>query len=113
MYLQYFSLQSKQINKHLIFANQLQPDVVAPGVNILASWSPALPLSTSTGPVHFNIESGTSMACPHVSAIVAILKSVHPTWSPAALKSALVTTGKMCRYTKNKIINIICVNLTL
>ncbi|XP_078173380.1 subtilisin-like protease SBT3.5 isoform X3 [Carex rostrata] len=75
----------------------LKPDVVAPGVNILASWSPALPLSTSTGPVHFNIESGTSMACPHVSAIVAILKSVHPTWSPAALKSALVTTA----YTKD------------
>jgi subtilisin family serine protease len=41
------------------------------------------------------------MACPHVSAIVAILKSVHPTWTPAALKSALVTTGTMLNALKN------------
>ncbi|KAJ4777035.1 Subtilisin-like protease SBT3.6 [Rhynchospora pubera] len=75
----------------------LKPDVVAPGVNILASWSPVLPLSITTGPVQFNIESGTSMACPHVSAIVALLKSAHPSWSPAAVKSALVTTA----YTKD------------
>jgi subtilisin family serine protease len=54
-----------------------------------------------TGPIQFKIESGTSMACPHVSAIVAILKSVHPTWTPAALKSALVTTGTMLNALKN------------
>ncbi|KAJ3692755.1 hypothetical protein LUZ60_011850 [Juncus effusus] len=76
----------------------LKPDIVAPGVNILASWSPAQPLSTTTGPVQFKIESGTSMACPHISGIVALLKSVHPTWSPAALKSALITTA----YTKDE-----------
>lgn len=80
----------------------LQPDIAAPGVNILSAWSPAYSLlqsSTSANqqqpsPVTFRIESGTSMACPHISGIVALLKAIHPTWSPAAIKSALITTGE-------------------
>lgn len=62
-----------------------QPDIAAPGVNILAA---VLPADTP-----YRFESGTSMAAPHVSGIVALLKSLHPHWSPAAIKSALVTTG--------------------
>jgi subtilisin family serine protease len=58
-------------------------------VNILAATSPLVP-SSDTGFVMF---SGTSMATPHVSGIVALLKASHPDWSPAAIKSALVTTG--------------------
>ncbi|XP_050260294.1 subtilisin-like protease SBT3.9 isoform X2 [Quercus robur] len=76
----------------------LKPDIAAPGVNILASWSPASPLPmamTQPPPLNFNIESGTSMACPHISGIVALLKAIHPTWSPAAIKSALVTTASL------------------
>ncbi|KAJ9132803.1 hypothetical protein P3X46_033636 [Hevea brasiliensis] len=77
----------------------LKPDIAAPGVNILASWSPASPvmsdMNNKVTSLNFKIESGTSMACPHISGIVALLKAIHPTWSPAAIKSALITTASV------------------
>ncbi|XP_016564227.2 subtilisin-like protease SBT3.4 [Capsicum annuum] len=63
----------------------LKPDITAPGVNILAAVPP--------GETPYRFNSGTSMAAPHISGIVALLKSLHPHWSPAAIKSALVTTA--------------------
>ncbi|RDX63146.1 Subtilisin-like protease SBT1.3, partial [Mucuna pruriens] len=74
----------------------MKPDVVAPGVNILAAWSGAIApssLPTDHRRVKFNILSGTSMSCPHVSGVAALLKAKHPEWSPAAIKSALMTTA--------------------
>ncbi|XP_058085389.1 subtilisin-like protease SBT3.6 [Magnolia sinica] len=65
----------------------LKPDIAAPGVNILAAFRD----DPKDGSYIFL--SGTSMACPHVSGIVALLKSIHPQWSPAAIKSALATTA--------------------
>ncbi|KAJ0727151.1 putative cucumisin [Helianthus annuus] len=41
--------------------------------------------------VKFNTLSGTSMACPHVTAAAAFIKSFHPDWFPSAIKSALMT----------------------
>jgi subtilisin family serine protease len=76
----------------------MQPDLTAPGVDILAAWSPvARPSidSKDTRSVKFNIISGTSMACPHTSGAAAYVKAVHPDWSPAAIKSALMTTGEV------------------
>ncbi|KAK3132846.1 hypothetical protein QOZ80_6AG0528510 [Eleusine coracana subsp. coracana] len=73
----------------------LKPDIAAPGVNILAAWTPAASISSAIGPVNFKIDSGTSMSCPHISGVVALLKSMHPNWSPAAVKSALVTTANV------------------
>ncbi|KAG9452027.1 hypothetical protein H6P81_004931 [Aristolochia fimbriata] len=75
--------------------NILKPDITAPGVNILAAWPPVTPPSMypiDTRSVNWNFNSGTSMSCPHVSGIAALLKSLHPNWSPAAIKSALITT---------------------
>ncbi|KAM0007625.1 putative cucumisin [Helianthus debilis subsp. tardiflorus] len=78
-------------------AEILKPDVIAPGVNILAGWtgytSPTS-LDSDSRRVDFNIISGTSMSCPHVSGLSALLRKAHPTWSPAAIKSALMTTAK-------------------
>lgn len=74
----------------------LKPDIVAPGVNILAGWSGAIGptgLAIDARRVAFNIISGTSMSCPHVSGLAALLKGAHPEWSPAAIRSALMTTA--------------------
>ncbi|KAL8151774.1 hypothetical protein V2J09_021582 [Rumex salicifolius] len=74
----------------------LKPDMIAPGVNILAAWSGAVGptgLSTDGRRVAFNIISGTSMSCPHVSGLAGFLKGAHPDWSPGAIKSALMTTA--------------------
>jgi subtilisin family serine protease len=74
----------------------LKPDVIAPGVNIIAAWTGAAsPTDLDIDPrrVEFNIISGTSMSCPHVSGLAALLRQAHPDWSPAAVKSALMTTA--------------------
>lgn len=74
----------------------LKPDLIAPGVNILAGWSGAVGptgLATDKRHVDFNIISGTSMSCPHISGLAGLLKAAHPEWSPAAIRSALMTTA--------------------
>ncbi|KAG5141796.1 hypothetical protein JHK82_017491 [Glycine max] len=74
----------------------LKPDVIAPGVNILAGWTGRVgPTDLDIDPrrVEFNIISGTSMSCPHASGIAALLRKAYPEWSPAAIKSALMTTA--------------------
>ncbi|ESW03415.1 hypothetical protein PHAVU_011G012100 [Phaseolus vulgaris] len=67
----------------------LKPDIGAPGVDILA----AFPSKGTTKNSGFAFLSGTSMSCPHVAGIAALMKSKNPTWSPAAIRSALVTTA--------------------
>lgn len=74
-----------------VYPGILKPDIAAPGVHILAA-APQIESYKRIG-ASYIFDSGTSMACPHISGIVAVLKSVHPDWSPAALKSALMTTA--------------------
>ncbi|XP_040385924.1 subtilisin-like protease SBT3.5 [Oryza brachyantha] len=62
----------------------IKPDIAAPGSNILAAIKD-----------HYQLGTGTSMATPHVAGVVALLKAIHPDWSPAAIKSAIVTTASV------------------
>ncbi|XP_022716660.1 subtilisin-like protease SBT5.4 [Durio zibethinus] len=82
---------------NLIEPSILKPDITAPGVSIIAAFT------ESVGPteeisdkrrIPFTSQSGTSMSCPHVSGIVGLLKSLHPDWSPAAIKSAIMTSAR-------------------
>ncbi|KAL4188136.1 hypothetical protein AMTRI_Chr09g42600 [Amborella trichopoda] len=72
----------------------LKPDIIGPGMEILAGWPLNMSLSEhDTKPTAFNMISGTSMSTPHLSGLAAMLKSSHPEWSPAAIKSAMITTA--------------------
>lgn len=65
----------------------LKPDVAAPGVAVLAGVSPI-----GTGGDNFGFLSGTSMASPHVAGFGALILGKNPKWSPATVKSAMMTT---------------------
>ncbi|XP_075644376.1 subtilisin-like protease SBT4.3 isoform X2 [Castanea sativa] len=82
----------------------LKPDITAPGVYILAAYSPVASPSSAPGDkrsVKYNILSGTSMSCPHVVGAAAYVKSFHPHWSPSAIKSALMTTALSINVTEH------------
>jgi subtilisin family serine protease len=66
----------------------LKPDLIAPGQDILAGVAPP----GNNGKL-FDLYSGTSMSSPHVAGLGALLKALHPDWSPMAIKSALMTTA--------------------
>jgi hypothetical protein len=80
--------------------NWIVPDVTAPGIQILAGHTPE-PLFDSadgegvSGPPGelYQAIAGTSMAAPHATGITALIKAVHPDWTPGQIKSALMTTS--------------------
>ncbi|KAL4590761.1 hypothetical protein LXL04_003704 [Taraxacum kok-saghyz] len=81
----------------MVTPNILKPDIAAPGLGILAAYSRVVSMTGDRNYdnrfVDYKIASGTSMASPHVAAAAAYVKSFHPTWSPAEIKSALMTTA--------------------
>jgi subtilisin family serine protease len=74
----YFSSKGPVENTFL-----LKPDVAAPGVDIYSS--------ILNG--QYSHYSGTSMGTAHVSGVAALLLEKHPTWTPAMIKSSLMTTA--------------------
>ncbi|KAL3684437.1 hypothetical protein R1sor_002459 [Riccia sorocarpa] len=73
----------------------LKPDIAAPGLDILAAYTNG----------QYVFDSGTSMATPHIAGIAALLKAIHPKWSPAAIKSAIMTSAHPLDNEKHRITN--------
>jgi len=67
----------------------VKPDLTSVGVNVLSSIS-CVGAATCTGDDAWAFFSGTSMATPHIAGSAAVLLNLHPDWSPAQVKSALV-----------------------
>lgn len=68
----------------------IKPDITAPGVDVLA----AISADPETGEARFDQMSGTSMSAPHIAGLGTLLKQKFPTWSPMAIKSAMMTTAR-------------------
>ena len=68
----------------------IKPDVTAPGVDVLAATHTTNPAS----PPEYGVLSGTSMSSPHAAGAAALVRAVHPEWTPAEVQSALTSTGK-------------------
>jgi hypothetical protein len=84
---------ASDISDHLAFFSSggpsgnnqaIKPEILAPGVNILS----AAPGGGTA------VHSGTSMASPHIAGVAALLKAIHPTWTPQQIKSAIVSTAQ-------------------
>lgn len=66
----------------------LKPDISAPGVNVLAGVS-----TIGNAGAQFGFMSGTSMAAPHIAGFGALVLGKQPKWTPAMVKSAMMTTA--------------------
>ena len=78
---------------NLVAPDIIKPDIIAPGVQILGGWSPTPIDDYEVQGQLFHVRGGTSIAQPQVAGVGALLKQAHPDWSPAMIKSALMTTA--------------------
>ncbi|KAF8687955.1 hypothetical protein HU200_042548 [Digitaria exilis] len=80
-------------NSQLQPAEVLKPNVMAPGHLIWGAWSPTSDAMPEIRGESYALLSGTSMAAPHVAGVAALIKQRHPTWSPAMVMSAIMTSA--------------------
>ncbi|BFG27424.1 hypothetical protein CerSpe_136990 [Prunus speciosa] len=81
------------INSSRTPCDVLKPDILAPGHQIWAAWSPISALEPTLTGYNFALLSGTSMATPHVAGIAALIKQYNPSWTPSMITSAISTTA--------------------
>jgi subtilisin family serine protease len=67
----------------------LKPDLTAPGVSVVSAVAP-----TAGSDQLWDVQSGTSIATPHVAGVAAVVRSAHPSWTPAETRSAMMTTAR-------------------
>jgi minor extracellular serine protease Vpr len=72
----------------------IKPDLTSVGVNVLSSIS-CVGAPTCSGDNAWAFEQGTSFSTPHIAGAAAVLLDLHPTWSPAQVKSALVNRADL------------------
>ncbi len=72
----------------------IKPDITAPGIQVLMGMTPQ-PTGITNGPPgqFFQAIAGTSMSSPHAAGASALVRAAHPSWTPAEVKSALMTTA--------------------
>ncbi|WP_275974898.1 S8 family serine peptidase [Shewanella gaetbuli] len=80
------------------FPNIFAPDIAAPGVDIYAAHAEEKPFAEGAGHIPYVTYSGTSMASPHVAGALALISSVHPSWTPAQVQSAVMSTAYKTTY---------------
>jgi subtilisin family serine protease len=64
----------------------VKPDITAPGSNNYDAY---------TAPSHFSVLSGTSMASPQIAGGAALIRAIHPNWTPMEVQSAMLLTGSL------------------
>ena len=76
------------------FEGSLAPGISAPGVDIFAAYADEHPFNPDAAlSSDWALDSGTSMASPHVAGSMALVRQAHPDWTAAQVQSALQMTA--------------------
>jgi hypothetical protein len=64
----------------------VKPDIAAPGTSLYDAY---------VAPSNFAVLSGTSMASPQIAGGAALIRAIHPNWSPMEVQSAMLLTASL------------------
>lgn len=64
----------------------VKPDITAPGTSLYDAFA---------APANFGVLSGTSMASPQIAGGAALIRAIHPNWSPMEVQSAMLLTASL------------------